>query len=351
MLPSTAPRWVRSRCSFNRRGDSLGGAAQNGGDIHLRIVVSIAGAILWGVLPIPAEQVDNYRSFQSQGRFFGGCCAALGQLSGQRRLVSIAGAILWGVLLHPSGADVARFTRFNRRGDSLGGAALLAVIQVRQYHSFNRRGDSLGGAAPHTRRKGNRATQFQSQGRFFGGCCPPHSKSGPRTTQVSIAGAILWGVLRVVAGGEAVAIAGFNRRGDSLGGAARQEERDGDGLSIVSIAGAILWGVLPARRLRIHLSQQFQSQGRFFGGCCLIAMFKLAMRHLFQSQGRFFGGCCKGVSDANLRSPRFNRRGDSLGGAASRRFPPAPLRSPQFQSQGRFFGGCCSAALSAPSTR
>ena len=62
-------------------------------------VVSIAGAILWGVLLGRALSLDR----QNQ--------------------VSIAGAILWGVLPRDErGPDPARLC-FNRRGDSLGGAA------------------------------------------------------------------------------------------------------------------------------------------------------------------------------------------------------------------------------------
>ena len=89
--------------------------------------------------------------------------------------------------IHPS---------FNRRGDSLGGAAVASPPPVPRQLRFNRRGDSLGGAALIARTE------------LFEG-------------EVSIAGAILWGVLRrsvgqpVDRGGRS-----FNRRGDSLGGAA-----------------------------------------------------------------------------------------------------------------------------------
>ena len=40
------------------------------------------------------------------------------------------------------------------------------------------------------------------------------------------------------------------------------------GFAKVSIAGAILWGVLPATAIPPLLIALFQSQGRFFGGCC-----------------------------------------------------------------------------------
>ena len=84
---------------------------------------------------------------------------------------------------------------FNRRGDSLGGAAMMPGIASMMGCSFNRRGDSLGGAA--LRRL---------------------KKIGERV--VSIAGAILWGVLRTPA------------------------LRSAASPAAVSIAGAILWGVL-----------------------------------------------------------------------------------------------------------
>ena len=60
--------------SFNRRGDSLGGAAKSSARHAARSSVSIAGAILWGVL-----HNELIKSFDVQ-------------------FVSIAGAILWGVL-------------------------------------------------------------------------------------------------------------------------------------------------------------------------------------------------------------------------------------------------------------
>ena len=66
-------------CSFNRRGDSLGGAAHQLGLYGRRLTVSIAGAILWGVLHALAAVPVSF-DFD----------------------VSIAGAILWGVLPTPT---------------------------------------------------------------------------------------------------------------------------------------------------------------------------------------------------------------------------------------------------------
>ena len=159
---------------FNRRGDSLGGAALSIGD--------------WGTAR---------RKFQSQGRFFGGCCEHNGLTLVNAVLVSIAGAILWGVLLPQPLFCHCCLGGFNRRGDSLGGAAYERARQdAIQDAGFNRRGDSLGGAALPL----------------------PYSDLFPH---VSIAGAILWGVLHAV-----------------MYWVCRYHD--------VSIAGAILWGVLPA---------------------------------------------------------------------------------------------------------
>ena len=41
-----------------------------------------------------------------------------------------------------------------------------------------------------------------------------------------------------------------------------------------------------------RLIARFQSQGRFFGGCCPVFRKIQEWNGLFQSQGRFFGGCC-----------------------------------------------------------
>ena len=157
--------------------------------------------------------------------------------------------------------------------------------------SFNRRGDSLGGAACAISLAESKVVLFQSQGRFFGGCCRA-SRLIAAVALVSIAGAILWGVLRPVNSGFGPFSLSFNRRGDSLGGAALDANkrmilfacfnRRGDSLGgaaslanpsisfwVVSIAGAILWGVLLKKSGDAIDSLLFQSQGRFFGGCCL----------------------------------------------------------------------------------
>ncbi len=84
--------------SFNRRGDSLGGATSKRHITRFLWLVSIAEAILWG------EQHSNV------------------------------------------GATQRFIDSFNRRGDSLGGATSGTGRIVHQDSSFNRRGDSLGGA-------------------------------------------------------------------------------------------------------------------------------------------------------------------------------------------------------------
>ena len=111
--------------------------------------------------------------FQSQGRFFGGCCRLI--VGDQWILggVSIAGAILWGVL------PTYKCSLGGRDEVSIAGAILWGVLPIALADTpvgvlgFNRRGDSLGGAASGSRR-----------------CCPC-------CRCVSIAGAMLWGVLRL----------------------------------------------------------------------------------------------------------------------------------------------------------
>ena len=156
---------------FNRRGDSLGGAANATNSFLEYLTVSIAGAILWGVLP-----------------------------------------------RNQAAPDFPHFC-FNRRGDSLGGAALAPSCRQFRRLRFNRRGDSLGGAArifdP------NHLTQAVSiAGAILWGVLQAAADDEANSIDVSIAGAILWGVLP----GKMLRAVGcrlsFNRRGDSLGGAA-----------------------------------------------------------------------------------------------------------------------------------
>ena len=112
--------------------------------------VSIAGAILWGVLHRTGQSDRGCRLFQSQGRFFGGCCGPAGGIESSR--------IVPG---------------FNRRGDSLGGAARFDC-------------EDPGGVLP-----------VSIAGAILWGVL--HDGNGRLQTgeSVSIAGAILWGVLPV----------------------------------------------------------------------------------------------------------------------------------------------------------
>ncbi len=141
---------VEGIVSFNRRGDSLGGAT------------CIAGPMA----------ISSKGSFQSQGRFFGGSN------------------------INPPDACPSEY-RFNRRGDSLGeqrqsadmpscdnimfqsqgrffggsnrAGWLKARPECQCVNGFNRRGDSLGGATRHPLKASLPRYRFQSQGRFFGG--------------------------------------------------------------------------------------------------------------------------------------------------------------------------------------
>ena len=156
---------------FNRRGDSLGGAAPaRPARARSRLPVSIAGAILWGVLLGEQAKTLEALKFQSQGRFFGGCCSLDEGYPSEDALVSIAGAILWGVL------PLVTNSGNKSSSVSIAGAILWGVLLA-------------------CRRLLLLVWRFQSQGRFFGGCCPtpPTRRSGDGA--VSIAGAILWGVL------------------------------------------------------------------------------------------------------------------------------------------------------------
>ena len=85
--------------------------------------------------------------FQSQGRFFGGCCFVDEALPHGNGIVSIAGAILWGVLLTIDPTPGAIGT-FQSQGRFFGGCCARSIAPTPPGRfSFNRRGDSLGGAA------------------------------------------------------------------------------------------------------------------------------------------------------------------------------------------------------------
>ena len=126
----------------------MGGAAQASDEkTNTNSAVSIAGAILWGVLRGDFEVIDPAALFQSQGRFFGGCCPGAFSNWLKDVIVSIAGAILWGVLPEPASAPTPG------RAVSIAGAILWGVL-------------------------------------------PTFEPAVISDMAVSIAGAILWGVLR-----------------------------------------------------------------------------------------------------------------------------------------------------------
>ncbi len=175
--------------SFNRRGDSLGGATiKHVARATISASVSIAEAILWGEqLYLRGRQWGLLLSFNRRGDSLGGATVR----KGSRRywIVSIAEAILWGEQPPPGPG------RLPINDVSIAEAILWGeqrcFVQVHQpHHCFNRRGDSLGGA---TEAKSSWHNEmFQSQRRFFGGSNAYEIRKRLHC---------------------------FNRRGDSLGGA------------------------------------------------------------------------------------------------------------------------------------
>ena len=131
--------------SFNRRGDSLGGATA-----------------------VASNVKADEPLFQSQRRFFGGSNVQRVADARLAKSVSIAEAILWG----------------EQR------LAPLKLAPLRL--GFNRRGDSLGGATDHSHNRDSATVPFQSQRRFFGGSNCVLLLALLRCN-VSIAEAILWG--------------------------------------------------------------------------------------------------------------------------------------------------------------
>ena len=183
--------------------------------------------------------------FQSQGRFFGGCCWAELLITAGVHPVSIAGAILWGVLRHPGRCARGRAGPFQSQGRFFGGCCFPLTIQLLQNTlSFNRRGDSLGGAALRHPVGVAWPVVVSIAGAILWGVLHDEGDEQDQPPEVSIAGAILWGVLH--------------------------PDNPNMYLHIsVSIAGAILWGVLPRDTSGALRRLMFQSQGRFFGGCCV----------------------------------------------------------------------------------
>ena len=115
--------------------------------LSISAAVSIAGAILWGVLHCKyiVKQIGGGVSIA--GAILWGVLHNPPALSVINEKVSIAGAILWGVLPLKFINPPSSVSSFNRRGDSLGGAARRMARGRPGTTCFNRRGDSLGGAA------------------------------------------------------------------------------------------------------------------------------------------------------------------------------------------------------------
>ena len=65
----------------------------------------------------------------------------------------------------------------------------------------------------------------------------------------------------------------------------------------------------------------------------------------FQSQGRFFGGCCRELLNAMLAASGVSIAGAILWGVLLDQVPGVVATLRTFQSQGRFFGGCCARGL------
>ena len=304
------------RSSFNRRGDSLGGATWAEGSPTEAGHVSIAGAILWGEQLVAAGTRDNHKccfnrrgdslggatgnfvrlrfcvTFQSQGRFSGGSnCGSQKPQTKENDQFQSQGRFSGGSnIVGPLARQ--RPHRFNRRGDSLGGATMGWRCLIWRYRCFNRRGDSLGGATRAGLLTRLFCCLFQSQGRFSGGSNRMTEIEDELKVNVSIAGAILWGE-------QLNPFFHFRLTGN------------------VSIAGAILWGeqLKPGSILTKKLDP-FQSQGRFSGGSNRLRSGVAWPLRAFQSQGRFSGGSNQiKPNDCGPNGDSFNRRGDSLGGA------------------------------------
>ena len=109
----------------------------------------------------------------------------------------------------------------------------------------------------------------------------------------------------------------FNRRGDSLGGAALKKENREYLMKSFNRRGDSLGGAARSSLLKVILRFCFNRRGDSLGGAAIFFAYIFQAIIRFQSQGRFFGGCC-GVNDTGTLEEMlgFNRRGDSLGGAA-----------------------------------
>ena len=155
---------------FQSQGRFFGGCCSDDvPHLALFLVVSIAGAILWGVLLGEERGTGAYLLVSIAGAILWGVLRRPTTTAPTRLPVSIAGAILWGVLLTRSVIQLIESKGFNRRGDSLGGAANGRFPGPHLAHSFNRRGDSLGGAAGSTPDATAKRVGFNRRGDSLGG--------------------------------------------------------------------------------------------------------------------------------------------------------------------------------------
>ncbi len=156
--------------SFNRRGDSLGGATRlRLEDLNQLTIVSIAEAILWG------EQHNTHI------------------IQILKTTVSIAEAILWGEQRHAASAPTPRVKEFQSQRRFFGGSNYEFLVSEKlRIHSFNRRGDSLGGATNTLSTSGLRGQVSIAEAILWGEqrSCLLVRRS---IRHVSIAEAILWG--------------------------------------------------------------------------------------------------------------------------------------------------------------
>ena len=116
----------------------------------IQAYVSIAGAILWGVLPPHSPRCIAAPGVSIAGAILWGVLHPLLEVNHDRCIVSIAGAILWGVLHILLPPELIAIVCFNRRGDSLGGAAGAAHLSAAPGASVSIAGAILWGVLPKT---------------------------------------------------------------------------------------------------------------------------------------------------------------------------------------------------------
>ncbi len=157
--------------SFNRRGDSLGGATKNTSSCSTSGYTQFQSQRRFfggsNLCDLSIESV--VATFQSQRRFFGGSNAANSSVLALTSSVSIAEAILWGEQLPIIDWQFATEAVSIAEAILWGEQRIFLTVSLPNDSSFNRRGDSLGGATPRSYSPRGAVMPFQSQRRFFGG--------------------------------------------------------------------------------------------------------------------------------------------------------------------------------------